>query len=326
MSLLTIFFFMAFGLCLIILIFAGLPSSKERAIQDRITSIRNPRRIIRYEGGEAALAAAESARLSDRLGRYLKGYPFSGLMSGKIELLLLQADSSDTLGMVILKSVRCLAVGLALGGLLLRSIPAAVVVGAVLTAFPVARLRAKRLKRLKAATRGLPDAADLMARAMRTGHSVTQAIEALAEQAPPPLAAEFGRVFQEQKLGVPLREVLIDLSRRVPSRDLHFLVTAILVQRETGGDLAEILDRTTETLRERIRVEGEVRVQTAQGRLTGWILSALPLAILAFISFFCPGYAGVLFADPLGRKLLYAAAASMLTGALVIRSMVKVTF
>ena len=155
---------------------------------------------------------------------------------------------------------------------------------------------------------------------------MTQAIEALGEQAPEPLSTEFAKVFQQQKLGIPLRDVLIDLSLRIPSRDLHFLITAILVQRETGGDLAEILDRTTETLRERIRVEGEVRVQTAQGRLTGWILSMLPLTILAFISLFCPSYTHVLFVDPLGQKLLYAAAACMVTGALVIRRIVRVTF
>ena len=322
MSLLTTFFLLAFGLSLIILIFAGLPSPQERVIEARITNIRNPRRVLRYEGGEADLAEGESGTLSERLGRYLKEYSFSA----NIETLLMQANSEGTVGQLVLVSIRFLLLGLLLGGVISRSIMGAIVIGVIASAMPLARLKWKRSKRLNAVTAALPDAADLMARAMRAGHSVTQAIEALGEQAPPPLSVEFAKVFQQQKLGIPLRDVLIDLSLRIPSRDLHFLITAILVQRETGGDLAEILDRTTETLRERIRVEGEVRVHTAQGRLTGWILSMLPPAILGFISLFCPSYTHVLFTDPLGQKLLYASSACMVTGALVIRRIVKVTF
>ncbi len=322
MSLLTIFFLLAFCLSLVILIFAGLPSSQERMIEARISNIRNPRRVLRYEGGEADLALSESRTLSERLGRYLKEYSFSA----KIETLLVEANSGSTIGDLVLASVRFLLISMLIGGMISRSIPDGFFVGAIASVLPFARLKWKRSQRLKAVTAALPDAADLMARAMRAGHSVTQAIEALGEQAPLPLSTEFAKVFQQQKLGIPLREVLIDLSLRIPSRDLHFLITAILVQRETGGDLADILDRTTETLRERIRVEGEVRVRTAQGRLTGWILSMLPPAILAFISLFCPSYTHVLFTDPLGQKLLYASAACMVTGALVIRSIVKVTF
>ena len=322
MSLLTTFFLLAFALCLIILIFAGRPSPEERTIEERITNIRNPRRVLRYEGGEADLTEGERGSLSERLGHYLKEYPFAA----KVETLLLHADSESTVGILILTSVRFLLVGIGVGALLLHSILGGVGGGAIAAILPYGRLKWKASKRLKAVTAALPDAADLMSRALRAGHSVTQAIEALGEQAPEPMATEFAKVFQQQKLGIPLRDVLVDLSLRLPSRDLHFLVTAILVQRETGGDLAEILDRTTETLRERIRVEGEVRVQTAQGRLTGWILSMLPLAILGIISLFSPSYTHVLFADPLGQKMLYAAGASMIVGALVIRRIVKVTF
>lgn len=322
MSLLTTFFLLAFGLCLVILIFGGLPSPQERTIEARITDIRNPRRILRHEGGEADLAEGESGTLSERLGHYLMDYSFSP----RIETLLLEADSKSTVGSLVLKSIRFLVAGGVIGFALLQSMVGALTGAAIAGVLPFAKLKWKRSRRLIAVTAALPDAADLMARALRAGHSVTQAIEAMAEQAPKPLSIEFAKVFQQQKLGIPLRKVLIDLGLRVPSRDLHFLITAILVQRETGGDLAEILDRTTETLRERIRVEGEVRVHTAQGRLTGWILSILPLTILGLISLFCPSYTHVLFTDPLGQKLLYAAGACMIAGALVIRRIVKVTF
>ncbi len=322
MSLLTTFFLLAFGISLIILVFAGLPSPQERLIEARITNIRNPRRVLRYEGGEADLTEGQSGTLSERLGRYLKEYSFSA----KIETLLVQSDSDRTVGQLVLLSVRFLVIGMLLGGVISQSIPVGLLVGTLGSGLPYARLKWTRTRRLKAVTAALPDAADLMARAMRAGHSVTQAIEALGEQAPLPLSTEFAKVFQQQKLGIPLRDVLLDLGTRIPSRDLHFLITAILVQRETGGDLADILDRTTETLRERIRVEGEVRVHTAQGRLTGWILSMLPPVILVFISLFCPSYTHVLFTDPLGQKLLYASAACMIIGALVIRKIVKVSF
>jgi tight adherence protein B len=198
--------------------------------------------------------------------------------------------------------------------------------GLVGLTLPVMTLRFRRARRVKAVTAALADTADLLARALRAGHSMTQAIEVLAERAPEPLAGEFARVFQRQKLGVALREVLLELSRRIPVKDLHFLITAILVQRDTGGDLAEILDRTSRTLRERIRVEGEVRVQTAQGRLTGWILSLLPLCLLGLISAFSPGYCSILFTDPVGRMLIYGGAGCILLGALVIRQIVKVNF
>jgi tight adherence protein B len=153
---------------------------------------------------------------------------------------------------------------------------------------------------------------------------MTQTIELAAEQAAAPLGAEFGRVFQQQKLGVPLRDVLVELGRRIPSRDLQFLITAILVQRETGGDLAAVLDRTAAVLRERIQLQAQVQIHTAQGRMTGWILSAMPVVLLGAMVVFSPDYAHGLFVDPLGRKLLYAGAGLIVTGGLIIRRIVAV--
>jgi len=146
----------------------------------------------------------------------------------------------------------------------------------------------------------------------------------VGEQSPEPLAAEFTQVFQQQRLGLPFREALVQMGERLPSRDLHFLITAILVQKETGGDLTEILDRAAHVIRERIQIEGEVRTRTAQGRLTGWILSLLPVVMLVLINLANPGYSDILLHDPQGRLWLYAGAGLIVTGALIIRKIVDV--
>jgi tight adherence protein B len=189
---------------------------------------------------------------------------------------------------------------------------------------PVWLLRIRRGRRLSKFTDALPEAVDLMARSLRAGHAVGAAIEIVAEQGAQPLAGEFDRVFQQQRFGLRFRDALLEMADRVPSPDLHFLITAILVQRETGGDLPDILDRTSEVIRERVRIGGEVRVHTAQGRLTGWILSLLPLALLFLINLIDPGYSKLLFHDPTGLKMLYLGGGLMVTGAFVISRIVKV--
>ena len=147
------------------------------------------------------------------------------------------------------------------------------------------------------------------------GHSIGSSIEIIAERSPEPLSFEFVQVYQQQRLGLHFRDALLQMGSRIPSRDLQFLITAILVQKETGGDLTEILDRAAHVIRDRVRIEGEVRTHTAQGRLTGWILGLLPVIMLALINIVSPGYSTILFHDPFGQKLLYAGAVLILIGA-----------
>jgi tight adherence protein B len=124
-------------------------------------------------------------------------------------------------------------------------------------------------------------------------------------------------------LGLPMRDALLQLLERVPSSDLRVLVTAILVQKDTGGNLAEILDRTVFVIRERLRIQGEIQVQTAQGRITGWILSALPIVMMVLLNLVNPGYSSVLFHDPFGRKLMYFSMGMLALGAFIIRRIVN---
>lgn len=242
----------------------------------------------------------------------------------QLDALLVQADSSMDLGSCVLAGIAAAAVpalGILLaGGPAFAAMPAALAGVGMLYAW----LRYQRRRRMRNFNAALPDAIDLLARALRAGHSVGSALEMLGEQSPEPLAAEFTQVFHQQRLGLPFRDALIQLCERMPSRDLSFLVTAILIQKETGGDLIEILDRTAHVIRERIRIEGEVRTRTAQGRLTGWILASMPVVMLLLLNLVNPGYSDLLFHDPQGRQLLYLGTGLIAAGGLIIRKIVDV--
>lgn len=149
------------------------------------------------------------------------------------------------------------------------------------------------------------------------------AIEMVSRDAAEPVASEFGEVFKQQNFGLPLREALLEMLDRVPSQDLRVLVTAILVQRETGGNLVEVLDRTVAIIRERLRIHGDIRIQTAQGRMTGWILSLLPIIMLVLINMVNPGYSHILLVNPTGRKLLYVGVGLIALGSFSIHRIVN---
>ena len=149
------------------------------------------------------------------------------------------------------------------------------------------------------------------------------AIEMAGDSSPPATAKEFAEVFRQQNFGLPLREALLQMLERMPSADLRVLVTAIIVQRETGGNLVEVMDRTVFLIRERQRIQGEIRIQTAQGRLTGWILSLMPVVLMGILNILNPGYSKILFVDPLGRKLIYLGLGLIVIGSVIIRKIVN---
>jgi tight adherence protein B len=148
---------------------------------------------------------------------------------------------------------------------------------------------------------------------------MTASINVIAEQSAEPVRSEFSEVFKQQNFGLPIRDAMAQMLDRVPSQDLRVLVTGILVQKETGGNLAEILDRTSATIRERIKIQGEIKTHTAQGRMTGYILCALPLVMLVVINLINPGYSKVLTDTPTGRMLSYLGGGLLVIGGLIIR-------
>jgi len=185
----------------------------------------------------------------------------------------------------------------------------------------VARMRAARFLKFE---EGLPAALDLMVSGLRGGHSLVSVLGLVAKEAPEPIGPEFRICFDEQNFGLDLRLAMENLVTRVPVQDLRIVVTAILIQRETGGNLAEVLEKCASLTRERFRLKKEIRVKTAQGRLTGWILSLLPLGLGCLLFVIKPEVISLLWTRPLGIKMMYVGAAMITCGALIIRKIVRI--
>jgi tight adherence protein B len=182
----------------------------------------------------------------------------------------------------------------------------------------------KRNARLKKFAAQLPEAMELVARALRAGHSLAAGLQVVAQEMPEPISKEFGRVYEEQNLGVSLEEALDHMCTRVPNLDLRFFVTSVNIQRQTGGDLAEILDRIGHVIRERFKILGQVKALTAEGRLSGVVLIALPIGLFLFMLHIKPDYVSLLWTDEMGIKMSFGAIILMLIGAYAIKKIVDI--
>lgn len=194
----------------------------------------------------------------------------------------------------------------------------------VMFVLPFLWLYMKRASRLKKFQAQLPDALELVARALRSGQSLQAAMHVVSEEMPDPIATEFGRVFEEQNLGIPVEDSMKAMCDRVPNMDLRFFVTSVGIQRQTGGDLAEILDKIGYVVRERFRILGQVKALTGEGRLSGVVLIALPFALFGFMLNAKPDYVESLWTTPLGKKMSIVAIIAQVVGALVIRKIVNI--
>lgn len=199
------------------------------------------------------------------------------------------------------------------------AVPSAIAMGYL----PFAYLRFRQKKRLISFNAALPDCIETCTRSLRAGHSVISALEIVAQQSPEPAKTEFSEVFKKQNYGLPLTEALAQMMDRMPSEDLRVMITAFLVQRDTGGNLVEVLDRLVQVMRDRLRIQRDIRTHTAQGRLTGWILCLLPIVLLIIINIISPGYSKVLFHTDLGRRMLYAGLGLLFLGAFIIRQIIR---
>lgn len=222
-----------------------------------------------------------------------------------------------------------ICVGLGFGGTFLCgfagvSLVIAPFVGLVFSVLPFMWLVFRRKRRLNQFGAQLPEALELVARALRAGHSLAAGFHLVAQEMSDPISEEFGRVFEEQNLGIPFEEALENLAERVPNLDLKFFVTAVILQRQTGGDLAEILDKIGHLVRERFKIWGQVQALTGEGRLSGIVLLALPPLLFITVYRMNPDYIQLLFTDDLGKKMLIAGIVSQLVGALVIRKIINI--
>ncbi len=197
-------------------------------------------------------------------------------------------------------------------------------VGLVLFMVPWTWLWNKRRVRLNHFAAQLPDALELIARALRSGHALAAGMHVVAEEMPSPIAEEFGRVYEEQNLGISLDEALRSMCDRVPNLDLRFFVTSVAIQRQTGGDLSEILDKIGYVVRERYRILGQVKALTAEGRLSGVVLIGLPFFLFMVMLHIKPDYVSALWKHPTGIKMSVGALVMQVLGAAVIKKIVDI--
>jgi tight adherence protein B len=241
-----------------------------------------------------------------------------------LKLLLEQADLPWTPGTFVMISFG-LAAALSASAFILsqRLLPTALagVAGFIFPYMYVRRLRTRRIRRFE---EQFPEAIDLLGRSIRAGHAFPTGLKVVSEESPDPMGTEFRQIFDEQKFGLPLEESLLGLADRVDLVDVRIFITAILIQREVGGNLAEILDKIAYTIRERFTLQRQIRVYTAQGRLTGYILAALPILLGMAITALNPTYMAILFEDPMGKFLIALAAILQFVGFLLIRRIIDI--
>lgn len=244
-------------------------------------------------------------------------------LAPRLRMLLYQANLKWTAGGLLLMSAACFAIPAYLIYLQTRAGIFSLLIGLLLGAVPFVYVLHKRAQRFNKFEQNLPETLDLMVSALRAGHSLISALDLAADESPDPIGHEFRICFEEQNYGLELKTAMNNLVMRVPLQDLKIVITAILIQKESGGNLAEVFDKAAYVIRERFRLKRQVRVHTAQGRLSGWILSFLPLALGIGLYLISPETMSLLWKRPIGIKLLYTSAGMTLTGAFIIHKIVS---
>jgi tight adherence protein B len=272
------------------------------------------------EDPDVQLARAELLSEIPALSRVLGRFP----VATSLRRLLDQADLHITVSRLVMLSL--LAGMLAALAVSMLTISTLLMAGGGVAAASVPFLHVvyRRRKRLHAFLALLPDTLELMSRALQAGHAFAEALHMVATEMPEPIATEFRKTYEEQNLGLSLKLSLENLGERVPLLDLRLCITAILIQRETGGNLAEILEKVSYTIRERFRILEDLKTLTTSSRMSAWILCGLPIFVMLAVTVMNPEYMSVLWNDPRGHKLLFAAAALQTVGMLVIRKILRI--
>jgi tight adherence protein B len=249
----------------------------------------------------------------------------SGIASS-LQQLLARADMRQTVGGLVLTSACLFLAAWLLIGWMTRLPWIGFVVGCLLACAPYLAVRFKATRRMRTFEEQFPEAIDLIARALRAGHAFTTGLALVAEESPQPVAGEFRLLYDQQNFGMSLADAMKDMAQRVPLLDARFFVTAVLTQRESGGNLAEILGNLANVMRERFKVKRQVRVLSAHGRITGWVLAGLPPALAVAMMITSPGHMMTLVNDPMGPPMIFGALFLQITGMLIIRKLVNIEY
>jgi tight adherence protein B len=242
----------------------------------------------------------------------------------KLQAILRQADMKITVYRFVILSM---IVGFVMGLLVFffsNSLMAMFIATVIVMVAPLMVALNQRRRRFRAFLEQLPDALELMVRSLQAGHSFSSALQMVASEMPEPIAREFGKTYEEQNLGLNIKAALENLIERVPILDLKLCVTAVLIQREIGGNLSEVLRNISHTIRERFRIQGEIRVKSAQARLSGYIVSVLPFLLFFWINLVNPNYMKTLYDHPYGVYILGVGMVMQVVGWLIIRKIVNI--
>jgi tight adherence protein B len=243
---------------------------------------------------------------------------------GQWNLFFEQADSPVSFETFLLLSAGCGALGVAAAIIGRAPMPMYPVCGLATASFPMLWMNFRRKRRFKKFGIQLPDAMELIARALRSGHSLNSGLHVVVEEMPDPISHEFNLAYEQQNLGVPIEAALKSMLKRMPNLDLKFFVTAVAIQRQTGGDLAEILDKIGYVIRERFKILGTVQALTGEGRLSGVVLMAMPVAIFFAVYYLNPDYVMLLFTTDMGKKMLTGGIIMQIFGAIAIKKIIDI--
>lgn len=247
-------------------------------------------------------------------------------ISGRLERMITQSGLKVTVGTLLLASALLACVSYLVVKWLTYFTYLGLAAAPLGAMVPFLIVRVARTKRLRLFEEQFPEAIDLLARALRAGHSFPTGLTMAADEIPEPVGSEFKLVYDRQNFGMPLGDALKGLADRVPVLDARFFVTAVLTQRETGGNLSEVLDNLSSVIRDRFKVKRQVRVVTAHGRITGWILAGLPPSLAGVLCFVSPDHMKTLVTDPLGIQMLAVAGVLQVSGTFIIRKLVNVPY
>jgi len=245
-------------------------------------------------------------------------------VTGGLKRLIDQADLQITVMRLLLFAATAAAFGYLAAAMITISLPLRILFELIAGVLPFLYVMNKRKKRMKKFLQLLPDALDLMARGLSAGHAFTEALQMVATEMPEPVSSEFRKTYDEQNLGLSLKLALENLIQRMPLLDLRMCVTAIMIQRETGGNLSELLEKVAYTIRERFRIMEDLKTLTLSSRWSAWLLCGLPIFMAVYMTAMNPTYMEVMWRDPRGHNLLFIAAVMQILGMLMVQKIMKI--
>ncbi|MBB3206650.1 tight adherence protein B [Rhodopirellula rubra] len=294
-----------------------MPSEETTATEDRLAALATNNRGGTTEKKQSLLLVDDMDKAASLLERIMNHVP-------AVHKYIEQADMKITMVQFMGMCGACFLAGVVI--CVVSPVPVLLgpILGLVMSTLPLCVVLFKRKKRLAKFGQQIPEALELLGRSLRAGHSLQAGFGLVGEEMDAPLATEFKRCYEEQKFGIPLDESIEDMAERIPNMDIRFFATAVILQRQTGGDLSEILDKIGHLVRERLQILGTIQALTGEGRMSGAVLLALPPVLFLTMLRLNYDYIMMLFTDDLGRYALGAAIVSQIIGALVIKKIITI--